>query len=278
MRVGNEELLSIGRFAQVTGLTAKALRHYDDLGLLRPAHVDETSGYRWYALEQARDAVAIRRLRGFELSLDEIAVVLHGDDETLRERLVVQRARLEGRAVETARLLDELDRVIDGEEELVPERLVDYRIEDMPELTIVALDARATLEDAQPLIPKFIQRTGEWARAHDGVPGAPLMVCPMDADGLLDMQIGWPVAGTAEPPAPMTLVTLAAGRAVVHTHVGEFVGLHEAWRLFWQTLRADGIEPRGVPREHYETSPEEVNDPSEHVTRLVWPLESKEER
>src|SRR5262245_62034308 len=101
MRVGNDELLSIGRFAQVTGLTAKALRHYDVLGLLRPAYVDDFSGYRWYSLEQARDAVAIRRLRSFELPLDEIAEVLLGDGALLRERLAVQRARLEGRAVVT---------------------------------------------------------------------------------------------------------------------------------------------------------------------------------
>jgi DNA-binding transcriptional MerR regulator len=112
MRVGDEELLSIGRFAQLTGLTAKALRHYDELGLLRPAQVDEVTGYRWYALEQGRDAVAIRRLRGFELPLDEIAELLHGDDELLRERLAVQRARLEGRAVVTERMIVALDRVL----------------------------------------------------------------------------------------------------------------------------------------------------------------------
>jgi hypothetical protein len=70
MRVGNDELLSIGQFAQLAGLTAKALRHYDELGLLRPTHVDDFTGYRWYSLEQARDAVAIRRLRAFELPLD----------------------------------------------------------------------------------------------------------------------------------------------------------------------------------------------------------------
>jgi DNA-binding transcriptional MerR regulator len=277
MRVGNEELLSIGQFAQITGLTAKALRHYDDLGLLRPSHVDELTGYRWYALEQARDAVAIRRLRGFELPLDEIGEALHGGDEALHERLVVQRARLEGRAVETSRLLEELDRIIQGDEELVPVRLLDYRVEDMPELTLVALHARATLEDAQPLIPEFIQRTAAWAFAHDRVPGAPVMICPMDEDGILDIRVGWPVAGTVEPPAPMELVTCPAGRHVVHTYVGEFMGLHEAWRLFWETLRFDGVEPKGPPREHYETDPAEVNDPSEHVTRLVWPLEAKEE-
>ena len=76
VRVAKDELLSIGRFAQLVGLTAKALRHYDELGLLRPAHVDDFTGYRWYSLEQARDAVAIRRLRAFELPLDEIAEVL----------------------------------------------------------------------------------------------------------------------------------------------------------------------------------------------------------
>jgi predicted transcriptional regulator YdeE len=221
--------------------------------------------------------VAIRRLRAFELPLDEIAEVLAGGGEVLRERLVVQRARLEGRAVETARLLDELDRIILGDEELVPARLLDYRVEDLPELILVALHRRATLEDAQPLIPEFIQRTAAWAFAHDRVPGAPVMICPMDEDGLLDMRVGWPVAGSVEPPEPMQLVTCSAGRAVVHTYVGDFMGLHEAWRLFWETLRFDGVEPRGNPREHYETSPEEVNDPSEHVTRLVWPLGPKEE-
>jgi DNA-binding transcriptional MerR regulator len=46
MKVETERMLSIGRFARLTGLTVKALRHYDELGLLRPAHVDGWTGYR----------------------------------------------------------------------------------------------------------------------------------------------------------------------------------------------------------------------------------------
>jgi hypothetical protein len=61
--------------------------------------------------------VAIRRLRAFQLPLDEIAEVLRGDDAVLRERLAVQRARLEGRAVVTGRRIDELDRLLRGEED-----------------------------------------------------------------------------------------------------------------------------------------------------------------
>lgn len=276
MTVANNELLSIGRFAQLAGLTAKALRHYDELGLLRPAYVDDFTGYRWYSLEQARDAVAIRRLRAFELPLDEIAEVLRGDDALLRERLTVQRARLEGRAVVTGRMIDELDRLLRGEEELVPARSLDYRVQDVPELVLAAIHRPARL--GQLPIPELIDETGKWAFAHDRVPGtAPVAICPADPDGVVDLRVGWPVHGTVDPPAPIELVVCSAGRAVVHTYVGDFIGLCDEWRLLWESLERDGIRPRGEPREHYETSPDEVNDPSEHVTRLVWPLGPKEE-
>jgi protein phosphatase len=64
------ELLTIGAFARRAELTPKALRLYDELGLLRPAHVDPASGYRYYApaqLEQAR-LVAWLRLLGMPLA------------------------------------------------------------------------------------------------------------------------------------------------------------------------------------------------------------------
>ena len=58
-----ESLMSIGRFARLTGLTVKALRHYDELGLLRPAAVDPETGYRSYSSAQLGRAEAIRLLR-----------------------------------------------------------------------------------------------------------------------------------------------------------------------------------------------------------------------
>jgi DNA-binding transcriptional MerR regulator len=106
--LGTQELLSIGRFARVSGLTVKALRHYDDIGLLQPARVDDSTGYRYYTLAQARDAEAIRRLRRLDVPLEDVADLLHADAGTVRERLAVHRARLEGRAVETQRVLASL--------------------------------------------------------------------------------------------------------------------------------------------------------------------------
>ena len=59
------DLLTIGAFARASRLSPKALRLYDSLGLLTPAHVDEVSGYRFYRtdqLEQARLVAWLRRL------------------------------------------------------------------------------------------------------------------------------------------------------------------------------------------------------------------------
>ena len=96
------ELLSIGRFAAVTELTVTALRHYDDVGLLPPAHVDPATGYRWYAAGQALRAGVIRRLRAVDLPLDEVAAVVDalGDPDRVRALLAVHEQRLAGRAAD----------------------------------------------------------------------------------------------------------------------------------------------------------------------------------
>jgi MerR HTH family regulatory protein len=70
-----DDLLPIGRFAKATRLSVKALRHYDELGLLRPAFVDPSSGYRYYRPAQANQAEAIRVLRSVDMPLEEIAAL-----------------------------------------------------------------------------------------------------------------------------------------------------------------------------------------------------------
>ncbi|MFD2420869.1 DNA polymerase III subunit beta family protein [Amycolatopsis pigmentata] len=84
-RVPDPELLTIGAFARAARLTASALRFYADSGLLRPARVDGTSGYRYYARDQVGRAVTIRRLREIDMPLERIAEVLDsGPAEAVR--------------------------------------------------------------------------------------------------------------------------------------------------------------------------------------------------
>ena len=58
-----DNLLAIGAFADTAQLSLKALRLYDQLGILQPHHVDPQSGYRYYGIDQVPNARMIRNMR-----------------------------------------------------------------------------------------------------------------------------------------------------------------------------------------------------------------------
>ena len=280
MAVEREGLLPIGRFALATGLTVKALRHYAELGLLQPAHVDEWTGYRYYALGQLRTAAAIARLRALAVPLSEMAALLGPDESTLRERLAVHRVRIAERLAEAAEILDAIDRVLDGKEELVPETTIpQLRVEKVPARRYVIRRGRVPMEELTRVIPRLIAETHGWVAENAGFHGAPMALVGMpDDEGVVELEVGWPVPALnppaqIDPPAPLALVTYEATRAVVHEHVGPMERLHETYSALVQAMAAAGLRATGPARESYETNPEEEPDTEKWVTEIVWPVE-----
>jgi len=101
-----EELIPIGRFARLSGLSVGALRHYDELDLLRPADVDRFTGYRRYRPDQLDIARTIGRLRDLEVPIEDIREVLGADDPgQRRQRLGEHERRLQARVDRLAHLL-----------------------------------------------------------------------------------------------------------------------------------------------------------------------------
>lgn len=94
--MADDELMTIGQFAHLSGLTIHALRHYDDVGLLAPAHIDSASGYRRYRRDQVGRARLIRELRWIDLPIEEIRrVVDDGGSGLAEDILAAHRRRLE---------------------------------------------------------------------------------------------------------------------------------------------------------------------------------------
>lgn len=114
------ERITIGRFARLTGLSIGALRHYDELDLLRPVGVDRFTGYRRYAAEQVEIGRAIARLRDLEVPLEEIRAVIGTDDPAeQRRRVAGQAARVQARIDRQARILHVLRQLSQGREPIV---------------------------------------------------------------------------------------------------------------------------------------------------------------
>ncbi len=276
MKVETEQLLSIGRFARLTGLTVKALRHYDEQGLLVPARVDEWTGYRSYAPAQARDAIAIRRLRALELPLEEVAAVLHGDDEAVRERLAAHRARLEGRAAEVRQLISALDLLIEGKEPLVQETTIDVRLEQVPALRVAAIGGRVHVDEMFRFVPDTIERLVDWA-AERGIECRQTLTLLREpvlgiVNDSLDVQVGIEVPDGVEGDELVLVRTVPAARAAVHVHRGPYEGLQAVYEPLREWILAHGLRPGDETYELHVANPGNTASAEDYLTRVCWPV------
>jgi DNA-binding transcriptional MerR regulator len=108
-----EDLLPIGKFGRLAGLSIYTLRHYHDVGLLVPARVDD-AGARWYARDQLERARRIRALRWTGLPVAGVARLI---DEPAAEHDVLEahRATLERRRSRDAASIADIDHFLKGE-------------------------------------------------------------------------------------------------------------------------------------------------------------------
>ena len=111
--------MSIGRFARRTGLTVEALRHYDELGVLRPAEVDQFTGYRRYRPAQLDHARQVAWLRSLDLPLDQVRRWLDPamTDEARTSIMRAHLANVEARLAHHARVAHRLRVAIDRPED-----------------------------------------------------------------------------------------------------------------------------------------------------------------
>lgn len=107
----NDELLSIGAFARAGGLPVTALRFYDAGGVLRPAHVDPATGYRWYTSAQVSTARLIASLRQAGLPVVDLVAVLAAPHEA-GEILAGHRRRLEQDLIAASAHLDAAEEIL----------------------------------------------------------------------------------------------------------------------------------------------------------------------
>jgi len=81
-------MLTIGEFSKISRVSAKTLRYYDQIGLLKPGYVSWESGYRYYEVSQLRDMLLISRLKQYQFSLPEIATVIAKKDNGYLSALI----------------------------------------------------------------------------------------------------------------------------------------------------------------------------------------------
>ncbi|MEI2301128.1 MerR family transcriptional regulator [Ensifer sp. MJa1] len=225
-----------GRFGAATRLSPKALRLYAEQGLLVPAYVDPTTGYRYYAAEQAGRARLIARLRRMGLSIARIARLIELEPDVrlaeLRAWLEAQTKRLE----QHNELVEAIARQSNGGSDplvaavrvrdVAPSKIV-YR---QGHVTVDALDAFTESTEAE--IRTYLAESGK----RDGGPMTLHFHEPVNHDGKGHIEVAISYEGSLEPSGDLRIRLQPPGREA-------FLPVFEAYETFPSVLRVyDAIE------------------------------------
>ncbi|QHY95139.1 Multidrug-efflux transporter 1 regulator [Streptomyces sp. S4.7] len=275
-------MFTIGDFARHGRVSARMLRHYDAIGLLRPTRTDPFSGYRYYTAGQLAELNRIIALKDLGFTLQQVREILEGrvGPDELRGMLTLRRAELEAAMAAAAARLGQVEarlRSIESEGHMPTEDVV---VKSIPAVRVAELSAVAASFEPQDIGPVIGPLYEELFRRLEaaGVPGTGPGIAYYedvpDGDGAVVVHAALTVSAEPDPAHGFHIVDLPpVERAAVIVHrgpmdaaVGDMLRTEQilaAWK------DAGGHVSAGYPRE---VSLECPPDREKWVTEIQEPL------
>lgn len=245
-------MFGIGDFAAMGRVSVRMLRHYDSLGLLPPARVDPSTGYRFYTADQLSRLNRIIALKDLGFTLDQVRTVLDEkvDVVELRGMLRLRRAQLqEHLAVESARLtrIEARLRIIEREATMTTEEVV---LKPVPPIRVAEVSAVAASYDAPdigpvltPLYPELFRRMEEAGLSMVGPPMAYYESVP-DSPEAVVCHAAVPVGDAAATDHRVEVVELPAiAAAATLIHHGPMETVEATMQILARWIDENGYEP-----------------------------------
>lgn len=265
-------MFSIGEFSRISRLTVKALRHYDEQGIMK-SYVDPESGYRYYTTAQLRDARLIALLRSLEVPLPEVRILVHlRDREQLRQALREHRAGIEEKLAGYGSILSRLDSLICGEEEIMASEV---EIKEVASQPVLSVRARVPMSEIAGFMGGAFGEMFPYLFQMGARPAGPPLSIYYDPEfsaAGMDMEVCVPVDKVLEPAGRLGSRVLEGGRMVSILHAGPYEEVGKAYEALGAYLKENGLESAGPPREVYIVGPETGRDPAEYRTEVMWPV------
>jgi DNA-binding transcriptional MerR regulator len=263
-------LVPIGDFSRMTHLSVKALRFYHDQGLLEPARIDPSSGYRYYQPSQVPLAQVIRRLRDLDMPLDQVrAVVKAPDVETRTQEIIAHLAAMEARLAELQTSVSSLRALLEGTATR-PE--MEFR--SIPATRALAVRATVTVQDAwawgTAAFSELYGRIEQAGRVPAG-PGGALFPAGFFELHRAELTAFVPLDGPASSQGRAEVMTIPGLEAAVMVHAGSPADSDQTYGALGTAVAERAIGVEGPIREYY-LVPFTEPDLSRHRAEICWPV------
>lgn len=263
--------VSIGDFAVMTSLSRKALRHYHDIGILEPAHIDSHTGYRFYDTGQVDSAHIIRRFRSLGMSIPDIKALLSTEDAAARTEIITTHLEQMEEQLQQTR-----DAVGALRELLSPVHTPAHvKLQLKPAFAVWSVGATIDVSEIDSWFGMALETLREAVAAAGR---APLGFVP---GGLYDRALFLesrgeatlfvPAPNSVHPPEGIRAEVLPQAKFAVLTHSGGHDGIDRSYGALGIHVNEHLISDQGPIREHYIGS-----TPSEPynftATEICWPI------
>ena len=263
---------TIGRFAEICEISASMLRHYDRIGLMRPAAIDPDTRYRFYSEGQVRTAELIRLLRDLDVPLREIPTLLEDPEgPEMQAVLQRQRVRITMRRDEAERIIAQLDRALSVTGGLMPR---DAHLVEIEPQWVISRRVHAQVGEDIETVDRLLQQLSRIADGCHALSAEREFVLSYNRLGRshgYDLEVCVPL-DQRRASQVQGARRLPGGTAASLTHLGPWDDLRPAYIALFAWIIERGHDIAGPTRETYVIDERDTDDPLEYVTRLDWPV------
>ena len=271
-------MLKIGEFSKLSRISVRMLRHYDEIGLLKPAQIDRFTDYRYYREDQLPTAGRIAALKemGFSLADRVRILAVYDDREQMEKFFSARRRELEAVSKDTAyklTLLDAAEKRLRKEEDMS----YDVLIKTIPER--YAATVRMTIpryEDEGIIWGRMAEETCRMNLAEDD----PCLCAVTYLDGEykeenVEMMAWKTVKGSYPDTEHVKFRTLPEVTVASCTYRGSYTQITDVYAAVIAWMEANEFEAAGPMFNIYHVSPHETQNTDEFVTEICYPGKKK---
>jgi len=269
-------MMNIGDFARLGGITPRMLRHYDQLGLLRPASVDDATGYRWYRAAQLARLHRLLAFRELGFTLEQIGGLLDDDvplDE-LRGMLRLRRVQIQAEVAEEHARLRRVEahlRVLEGSDTM-PVDIVTKIAEPLRIAQATASAPGFGHENLGPVFDRILPEVSSTIASAGAKPGISVAWYEWpDDEGEIILHAGFAIGDQDVPERDgVRVVDLPSIEVASTIHRGSMESVTATYEALVSWIEQNGLQIAGRSRELYHEWND--RDPSRCVTELQMPV------
>ena len=257
-------------------ISVKALRYYDEIGLLKPVKVDQFTSYRYYSAEQLPRLNYIVALKSMGLSLEEVATLINNSLSTsqMRDLFILKKGELQQRVNEEQRRLEQVEKLLNQieKEGIMPDNQITIK-NIKPQLVASIRDVLPTYGDSGRLYGEIFKYLGKKMIFKPA--GPTMMICHDNEykENDVDIEAVVPISKKIPGSDQVKIYELPGiEEAACTIYKGPYEGINEAYKAMMAWIESNGYQINGPDRELYFTDPRKVKDPAENITEIQFPV------